>query len=175
MNISKQGKLEIAKYEGLMLKPYWDTATPPVLTVGLGATGSDRAVKLGQVFTMQQVIDMFNVDIVKYENSVNNSLDVDVTQSQFDALCSFQYNTGGFHGSSLRARINAGASAQSIYDGFMMWSRPKCIIGRRTHEAELYRHGTYTNDGTCDFYDVDDRGHTIFHSVKRINIAEYFK
>lgn len=172
MNISKQGKMEIVALEGIMLKPYYDSVG--VLTVGIGITHYDRPVKLGDHYTLQEVIDMFNQSVKKYEATVNKYLTVQVNQAQFDALCSFQYNTGGFSGSTLKARINAGDDAQSIYNAFLMWNKPKEIIGRRTNEAKLYRYGTYSNKGTAVLYDVRDNGHTIFSSAKSVDISSYF-
>ncbi len=174
MNISKQGMMEIAALEGMMLKPYYDSVG--VLTIGIGHTHTDHKIDmtLGKEYSIQEMIDLFKLDIQRYVRGVAGALRVDVSQSQFDALCSFHYNTGGFVRSTLKARINAGADAQSIYNGFLMWNKPKEIIKRRTNEARLYRDGIYTNNGTTTLYDVRDNGHTIFSSARSIDISKYF-
>jgi len=174
MNISKNGKLEIASYEGLMTKAYYDSVK--VLTIGIGHTNVDNKVDmtLGKEYTIQQMIDLFNKDIQRYVDSVNKSLTVKISQSQFDALVSFQYNTGGFGRSTLKSRINSSGSAQSIFDAFLMWNKPKEIIGRRTNEANLYRYGKYTNKGTTVFRDVDNKGNILWKTAKNIDISKYF-
>ena len=64
----------------------------------------------------------------------------DINQNQFDSLVSFTYNVGvtAFKNSTLLKRINTNASQQSIINAFMMWNKPKEIIGRRKREVELY-------------------------------------
>ncbi len=174
MNISKQGMLEIASYEGMNLKPYYDSVH--VLTLGIGHTKGDNPINmsLGTEYTIQQMVDLFKLDIIRYSIAVNKGLRVDVEQHQFDALCSFQYNTGGFLGSTLKARINAGNDAQSIYNAFLMWNKPSEIIRRRTNEAILYRSGIYSNNGTILLTDVDNNGHELHHTARSVNISDYF-
>ena len=76
---------------------------------------------------------------MKYEQAVEKALKVEVTQQEFDALVSLCYNIGpvGFARSSVVKRLNVG-NREGAAEAFMMWNKPKEIIGRRSAEMRQF-------------------------------------
>lgn len=91
LNLSKQGADLIKHFEGLRLKAYKCPAG--IWTIGYGHTGPD--VTPDKVITKAQADALFDQDIQKFVDRVNSFLTVVVSQNLFDALVSFDYNTGG--------------------------------------------------------------------------------
>lgn len=77
-----------------------------VLTIGYGHTGSD--VRAGMKITKEEAERLFRIDLLIHENNVNKLVKVQLTQSQFDALVSLEYNIGygNFKGSSILRLVN---------------------------------------------------------------------
>jgi len=81
-------------------------------------------------------------DLQKVEDQVNSLVKVPLTQNQFDALVSFQFNTGGLGRSQILRSLNA-----KDYDGaanaFMNWTKangnPTLLAGRRKREIALFK------------------------------------
>lgn len=101
MKISQKGIDLIKEFEGYGRKlPNGDcTAYQEMIngkldipTIGYGCT---RGVKMGMVWTQQQAEDALKTEIEGHEKRVNQYVTVDLNQYQFDALVSFDYNTGG--------------------------------------------------------------------------------
>jgi len=65
-----------------------------------------------------------------YVNDVRSLVKVPLTQNQFDALVSFQYNTGGLAGSTLLRKLNAG-DYQGAADQFLLWDKVTDPITRQ--------------------------------------------
>jgi lysozyme len=177
MKTSTKGLLEIAQYEGCCTKPYFDSVG--VLTIGIGATKTEfpdiDSWDKNKEMTLQECCNLFKQHIVRYEATVNGCLLRSVEQWQFDALVSLCYNIGqtGLMNSTLIKYINAGVALSDIAMAFMMWNRPKEIIGRRTKEKNLYLNGTYTNDGKILVTTTDGKGHELMRSAKSIDISSY--
>ena len=98
----------------------------------------------------QDALDLLAQDLDDSEAVVNNRIDVQLTQQQFDALVSFTFNVGGAHarGSELFRDINAGNCDQNtITHDFLQWTRSgndrNALLNRRTAEINLFIHGTY--------------------------------
>ena len=75
---------------------------------------------------------------------VRTSINVELTQYQFDALCDFVYNVGrgAFYSSTLRAMINAG-NMSGAADQFLEWTRagqthPPGLLKRRRGERLIF-------------------------------------
>lgn len=157
MKISSKGVLELAEHEGIVLGPYKDSVG--VWTYGVGhtaAAGGPDPAKMPKVntrnWTREQVneellkaLRLFDVDLDKYEARVNKAISRPLKQHQFDALVSFDFNTGGIHRANLTKDINAG---RMDGNGFMGWVRPKEIIKRRKAEQALFRSGNYDANGS---------------------------
>ena len=140
MNISAAGLDLIKKHEGLSLVSYQDGGG--VWTVGFGHTGSN--VYAGQHITQEQADAFLAADMIIAEKCVNNSVRVDMTQNQFDALCSFTENLGcsALGRSTLLYRLN-GSDDEGAAKEFLKWDHDngKVVPGllvRRTDEMNLF-------------------------------------
>jgi|TARA_R110000850_G_C9754546_1_gene445731 lysozyme len=152
MRVSTRGILEIAEHEGIVPAPYLDSVG--VLTYGIGHTknagGIDPAsMSLAMPTNIEKAInhalEVFRTDVASYEARVNAAIKVPLSQFEFDALVSFDFNTGGIHRAKLSKRINAGDPDAA--DSFMGWLRPPEIRKRRTAEMQLYKTGDYDVNG----------------------------
>ncbi len=175
MNISLKGKVEIIGHEGICLSPYLDSVG--VWTIAGGATASEIPGLNGNHpdLTIQEALDLFSLSIKKYENAVNKTLKVPITQEQFDALVSICYNigTGGLSGSTFMKRINAKENDVNIAQAILMWKKPIEILGRRRKEVKLYDTGQYSNGGKALLFPVNPKTHKpMYNKGKEINILE---
>ena len=163
MKISDKGVLEIAEHEGIVPGPYKDSKG--VWTVGVGHTaaagGPDPAamakgMPLDVDKAVLELLGLFDVDLDKYEDRVNRAIKKPLAQHQFDALVSFDFNTGGIHRAKLTDEINRGDTSGN---GFMGWLKPKEIIKRRKAEQALFRTGNYEANGDkIVIWNVDSQG-----------------
>ena len=151
MKLSENGFKIIKNFEGLRLDAYRDVAG--VWTIGYGSTRyhDGKLVKPGDKLAgIIQADALFSNTLGQYENAVNRSVKVPLTQNQFDALVSFTYNegAGALHGSSLLLLLN-----DKDYEGaachFMLWDKitdPKTgkkvvcdtLVQRRKEESQLF-------------------------------------
>ena len=163
MKISERGVLEIAEHEGIVPGPYRDSVG--VWTVGVGHTaaagGPDpETLPRGMPSNLDEAIleylRLFDQDLDKYEARVNKAITAPLKQHQFDALVSFDFNTGGILRAKLTQAINRGDMSGS---GFMGWLKPPAIIGRRTAEQRLFQTGNYDANGDAiAIWRVDEAG-----------------
>ncbi len=148
--ISKKGITLIARWEGLVLKPY--NCPAGYATIGLGHLIGKRRVNNSdreqyKNFSVQDAHELFHKDVVIYEDAVNNAINVPITQEMFDACVSLCYNIGGraFSRSSVVRHINAynyGLSA----DSFLLWKKAggkvlQGLVKRRRAERLLFLEG----------------------------------
>lgn len=173
MKVSKKGLAEIASHEGIVKKPYKDSVG--VWTIGIGHTANagglnpsklDKSVGL----STEEVMSLFAKDIEKFEKRVNKAVKVPLKQHQFDALVSFDYNTGRVHNATLTKTLNSG-DYESAANQFMNWSKPKEIIPRRKKEKDLFKFGEY-GKGIATVFDTDNNGNINWKSGKKINVLE---
>lgn len=145
MNTSKAGLDLIKQFEGLRLKAYKCPAN--VWTIGYGHTSAagQPAVKSGMSITEAQANKILASDLGQYEDAINNSVKVDLTQNQFDALVSFVYNVGigAFQKSTLLKKLNAG-QYDVVPGELMKWTKSggkelPGLVRRRRAEAALWR------------------------------------
>lgn len=163
MKISDRGVLEIAEHEGIVPGPYRDSVG--VWTVGVGHTaaagGPDpAALPRGMPDNIEaavlEYLRLFDEDLDRYEARVNQAIKAPLKQHQFDALVSFDFNTGGIFRAKLTEAINRGDLRG---DGFMGWLKPKEIIKRRKAEQALFRTGDYDANGDqIPIWRVDENG-----------------
>ena len=104
MNISDKGITLIKNYEGCRLTAY--KCPSNILTIGYGHTGSD--VYIGKKITQEEADKLFSMDLKIHENNVNKLVKVSLTQNQFDALVSLEYNIGygNFKNSTILKLVN---------------------------------------------------------------------
>lgn len=112
-----------------------------VLTIGWGHTGND--VHPGMIIDQQQADMLFELDIQKFVNAVQNFAKVVLNQNQFDALVSFDYNTGSLSSSTLGNLVNMSEFAAAA-DQFGRWIKDSTgqdnagLIRRRAAEKALF-------------------------------------
>jgi lysozyme len=141
-------------------------------TIGWGTIiyPNGTPVREGDRCSVQQARRWLIYDVQEVEREVHALFPIVMTQGNYDALVSFGYNAGtsekGLAGSTLRKRILAGASIESIEQAFMMWRKGNAehdgldndgdglidesgekrdmngLIRRRKAEAWLYRFET---------------------------------
>jgi lysozyme len=113
MKTSNAGLQLIMRFEGVRLKAYDDGVG--VWTIGVGHTGPD--VHPGLTISMKRALELLRRDLASAEAQVNQLVKKPLNQSQFDALVSLVFNTGGapLHktlGSCLNKGDFHGASAE---------------------------------------------------------------
>lgn len=110
-------------------------------TIGYGTTGPD--VVKGVVWTQGDCDRRFLLDVQHFVNQVAALVGQHKTsQNQFDALVSFQYNTGHLADSTLLKKHNAGDFAGAAAE-FGKWVHANGavmpgLVTRRAAEAALY-------------------------------------
>lgn len=144
MNISQSFYDLIIGFEGLRLKAYLDSAGIPTIGIGTIKYPNSKPVKMGDTCTKDEAYQYLNNDLADAIRTVKR-LAPNATQNQFDALVSFQYNTGHLAGSTLLKRINGAPG--DIRAAFVMWNKAKVngvlqvvngLTIRRNKEADLY-------------------------------------
>jgi lysozyme len=141
MKISTAGIEIIKKFEGLCLQAYLCPAG--VWTIGYGSTQiSDRSVTPKDVISKEIAEILLKNDLMRFEEIVNERINVTLNQNQFDALVSHTYNTGG--SDTLFELINSKASDFAIRNWIeTRYTTSKGILlpgllKRRKEEAALY-------------------------------------
>jgi lysozyme len=108
MQTSAIGRAFIELFEGLSLTAYRDAVG--VLTVGYGhtsAAGSPHVV-LGMTVTRDEADSILGSDLQRVEANVRRCVTCQLEQCEFDALVSFDFNTGCLGRSSLVPKLNGG-------------------------------------------------------------------
>ena len=132
----------IKEFEGCRLTAYADPATGgDPWTVGYGST---KGVHRGMVITQEEADKRLINDVANSANFINQKLTSDLTQNEFDAICSFVFNcgAGNFAGSTLLRKINAGDMEGAALE-FEKWTHADGkvmagLIKRRHAEAVLF-------------------------------------
>lgn len=171
MKTSREGIIEIAAHEGIVNMPYRDSRG--IWTVGVGHTAGAGApnpatLPKGKPIPMDEVFEIFARDLAKFERRVNKAVKVPVAQHEFDALVSFDFNTGGIDRATLVKHLNAGDRDRAA-TAFMNWRKPPEIIDRRTKEMELFRRGTYSANGEVPVYPADRQGRVLWRKGRTVN------
>lgn len=153
MKTSQTGRQLIENFEGLILGAYDDyndrivkpgDAVRGTLTIGYGHTsvaGLPR-VFAGQKITRAQADQILAADLKKVEDQVTSLVKVPLNQNQFDALISFQFNTGALGKSSALRLLNAGNYAGAA-NALLLYNRGngqvlQGLVRRRNAERDLF-------------------------------------
>lgn len=143
-NVNDRTIALIKHFEGLSLKAYWDD-DGKCWTIGWGHTGlqhKDGTVFRGREITSEKADWLLRYDMDQFEARVTTMVNVPITEDQYGALVSFDFNTGGLHKSTLLDKLN-----DMDYDGaaeqFPRWNRSggKVLRGltlRRLSEKNLF-------------------------------------
>lgn len=142
--ISKDGLDLIKHFEGLYLRAYKCPAG--VWTIGYGHTGlqhQDGTVKAGRVITEAEADRLLDHDMRVFVDRVNRLVSVPLSQNEFDALVSFDFNTGGLAKSTLLRRLNIG-DHDAVPEQLMRWTRASGkvlpgLVRRRASEVRLWQ------------------------------------
>lgn len=132
MKTSAKGRKFIESFEGLILKAYDDhndhvvevgQHAIGVLTIGYGHTDAAGPPKVyvGQQITQSDADNILASDLASVELEVNHLVKVPLNQDQYDALVSFQFNTGALGRSTLLKELNAGNYTAAAND-FLAWN-----------------------------------------------------
>lgn len=156
MQTSQNGRKFIESFEGCILQAYDDFNDKVVnpgdvvhgtLTIGYGHTSvaGPPIVSIGQSITQSDADAIFASDIQKVEQQVTDLVKVPLTQDQFDALVSFQFNTGALAKSSALVFLNQGNYAEAADRlTLYVYSKGKVMPGlqkRRAAERNLFLQG----------------------------------
>jgi len=136
--INAAGLALIKEFEGCVLHSYYDAADVP--TIGYGHTGAD--VTPGRTITQAQADALLSADLDKFEDQVSGLVEVPLSDNQFAALVSFQYNTGALAGSTMLRMLNAGEYAEAAGQ-FELWVHAGStvlpgLVRRRAAERALF-------------------------------------
>jgi lysozyme len=155
MQTSAAGRKFIEGFEGLFLQAYDDADDHIVqpgqrvygtLTIGYGHTSAAGPPKvyIGQVIDQPTADAILGADLASIEIEVGQLVKVPLNQNQFDALVSFQFNTGwlGHPGCSLLRALNGGNYNLADSD-FMLYDEAsgKVLVGlerRRAAEKTVF-------------------------------------
>lgn len=148
MNLSERGFRKIKAYEGYGRKLPDGSCTAyqeringklDIPTIGFGCTVD---VKMGDVWTLEQAEAALRNEIAKHEAVVTRLVTVEINQNEYDALVSFDYNTGGLAKSTILKRLNAG-DRDGAAKAFAQWNKfggkpSKGLTARRADEAAMF-------------------------------------
>tara|TARA_B110000977_G_scaffold125839_1_gene161013 strand:+ start:189 stop:614 length:426 start_codon:yes stop_codon:yes gene_type:complete len=139
MKISKNGLDLIKHFEGCELEAYKCPAG--VWTIGYGHI---KTAVEGMTITQHQADEMLIEEMNEYEGYINNSVRVDLTQNQFDAMVSWVYNlgNGNLNASTLLKVLNSGDYA-GVPEQMLRWNKAggrvlEGLTRRRQAEADLF-------------------------------------
>lgn len=156
MKTSLAGILEICEHEGIVLAPYFDVAG--VMTFGVGHTasaGDPDPAKMSRAMpqtaadkdeALMLALEVLQKDLEKFERRVNDAITVPLKQHEFDALVSFDFNTGGIYRAKLTTAINT--REENASEHFLGWLKPAAVTKRRMAEKRLFETGDYNGNGT---------------------------
>ena len=171
MKISQSGVNFIAKEEGWKNVVYLDSRGLPTIGVGHLLTKSELSsgkilikgeyIKYRNGLTDKQVQDLFDQDLDKYENCVNDCFKIQtsqlsysgyikLTQGQFDALVSLCFNIGqhAFKTSTLVKLLKKGLFKEIPFQ-FKRWKYSNgkpILLERRKREVEIWKNEDYNEN-----------------------------
>ncbi|CAH1661578.1 Lysozyme [Hyphomicrobiales bacterium] len=147
--INQEGLEHIKRWEGVKLKAYRDVAG--ILTIGYGHTSAAGTpqVTAGMVITEATAEDILRRDLAKFEQRVVRLVKAPLTDNQFAALVSFDFNTGALDRSTLLKKLNAG-NYDAVPAELAKWvnaggRKIPGLVNRRAAEAGLWAKGAFVS------------------------------
>lgn len=147
--INAAGLSLVKQWEGLRTTAYWDVAG--VLTIGYGHTSAAGAPKVtpGMAIGDKEAERILKTDLAKFEARVERLVKVKLSDNQFAALVSFDFNTGALHKSTLLKKLNKGDYA-AVPGELMKWvnaggRKVQGLVNRRAAEAGLWAKGEFVS------------------------------
>lgn len=173
--MSLAGLKELIGHEAIVQTRYRDSVG--VWTIGVGhtkAAGPPDPKSFKGTMPIADVCALFRKDLKKYEAAVNGVLKVEVSATEFDALVSFHFNTGGIAKAALVKSLNAGDRKKAAKQ-FLNWNKPPEVIPRREKEQKLFATGAYSNKGKATVYPATADGTVEWKKGKPIDLDEVIK
>ena len=183
MKIDKYGEKLIKNFECCKLTAYKADKSEKYYTIGWGHYGPD--VIKNMKISKETANKIFENDIKYFENCVNSSVNVKVTQSMFNALVSFTYNVGfgNFKKSTLLKYINK-KQFRKASNEFKKWNKCggkvlKGLVRRRILEKiEFERQGLASSHIVINDYKIPSlrgyKGFSIVEGLKKYNYKSDF-
>ena len=136
----------IAKFEGLKLKAYQDSAG--IWTIGYGTTINPETglpIQQGDEITQKKALEWLKINTAATQTAVKKLVKVPVNDRELAALTSLTYNigTGAFSRSTLLRLLNSGAKRDDVANQFLRWNKVngqvvKGLTKRRQLEKDLF-------------------------------------
>ncbi len=149
--------MEILSHEAIVREAYRDSVDVWTWGVGITEYSGHRILPRYQdnPQTLRWCLEVFlRVLHENYIPAVNACFDgYPLSECQFGAALSFQYNTGGLSKADWVQEWKDG-EIEAARISIMNWRKPAQIIGRRTCECALFFDGVWSNDGTVKEYSV---------------------
>ncbi len=168
---SNKGLMEIIAHEAIVLSPYRDVKD--IWTIGVGHTkmagGIDPAKFKGKL-TLAGALHIFRTDLARYERRVAKAFTRPLSQHEFDAAVSFDFNTGAIDRATWVETFNAGNRELAI-EQIMNWQKPPQIIPRRQKEQLLFASGKYSGNGTVMVYPATKSGVVLWQQGQKIKLG----
>jgi lysozyme len=147
LKVSDRGLDLVKKFEGCELDAYEDPGM--VLTIGYGHTEYAAVFqKVGITLSWRQAEQLLSYDMGKVEQTVNLLVKAQLSQLQYDAICSLVFNIGtrNFATSTLLRKVN-GKNWDEAMSEFSRWIHQKGrilpgLVTRRAAEEALFKEGT---------------------------------
>ena len=139
MNVSLEGLTLIKHFEGCELEAYLCPAD--VWTIGYGHT---KDVKEGDTTTKEEADYLLQKEMIEYESYIDDMVDVELNQNQYDSLCAWVYNLGPSNlGSSTLLKVLNEGKYDEVPEQIKRWNKAngKVLAGlvkRREAEALLF-------------------------------------
>ncbi len=124
----------------------WDGgAVKGTLTIGYGHTNDAKhplKIRKGLIVSKEEAMDILNVDLNDCEDRVSRAVRVPISDNQFAALVSFDFNTGAIFKASFVKALNRG-EYDAVRPGLMQWVKSKGktlrgLVRRREAEGALF-------------------------------------
>jgi lysozyme len=168
--MSQAGLLELIGHEAIVLSRYRDAVG--VWTIGVGhtrAAGPPDPAGFAGTLSLAEALALFRRDVGAYERAVAAAVTVAVSQTEFDALVSFHFNTGAIGRAALVSSLNRGERERAARE-FLNWRRPPEIVGRRQKEQQLFARGIYANGGKARVIAASASGTLLWGSAKLVDL-----
>lgn len=177
MNITERMALEIISHEAIVRQAYKDSVGVWTWSAGItSASGHSVERYIGNPQPMQRCIEVYLWLLERYADDVREAFKGHkLNEAQFTAALSFHWNTGAIKRAAWVRHFKTGNMA-AARKGFMAWSKPREIIGRRQKERDLFFDGKWSGDGrVTEFTRITSRSTPDWKSGKRVNVVPYIR
>jgi lysozyme len=149
MRLSQRGAGATLGHEGIFLQAYLDPVG--IWTIGGGHTEAAGGIapRAGMIITLDAALRIFAEDMRKFEGRVTRAIKpaIIAQQHRFDALVSFDFNTGSIASGSVDDKLNRGDvdGAMTTLCAYVNGGgrRLPGLVTRRREEAAMFRSGRY--------------------------------